>query len=83
MSLRQFLVISAFSLALLASSVRAGEGLELIDMESEEHCKSDSDCITLYEHCSLETYTCVHKGIFPIYPREFLGVVVLVGSIAL
>lgn len=79
------LVIYTFliSLILLVSFVRAEDSLELIDMESEESCHTDSDCISLYEHCSPESHLWVHKDVFPIYPREFLGVVALVISIAL
>lgn len=43
----------------------------------------DDDCIPLFEHCTKDTRVCAHKGVFPIYPIEFLGVVVLVVTIAL
>lgn len=76
-------VVILLSLALLLPSALCGKPQGFIDMQSEEKCHSDSDCIAIYEHCSPESHLCIHKDIFPIYPREFIGVIALVASIAL
>ncbi len=41
-------------------------------------CVRDSDCQnTPYWECNLKTNICDHKDIFPIFPLEFVGIIVL------
>ena len=39
-------------------------------------CETNDQCPGEFMVCSLE-FTCVHKGVFPIYPIEFVGLAIL------
>ena len=49
--------------------------------DEDDTCKADVDCYEPYETC--EEGFCAHKGVFPIYSMEFLGIFVLSALIAL
>lgn len=49
--------------------------------DEDDTCKADVDCYEPYEHC--EDGYCEHKGVFPIYTMEFIGIFVLSALIAL
>jgi hypothetical protein len=49
------------------------EDIDLIDAET---CSEDSDCSSFPSYICSDT-VCIHKGIFPILEKEFLGMVTL------
>ena len=48
-----------------------------------ESCRKDRDCQEYPFFACSENKYCVHKGIFPIYGKEFIGILVSTCLIAL
>ena len=56
--------------------------MQYLKSDEQETCKVDKDC-DQYPYIICKSNVCKHKGIFPIYLSEFLGVVVMTILLAL
>ena len=56
--------------------------MQYLKSDEQETCKTDKDC-DLYPYIICKSNVCQHKGIFPIYLSEFMGLVVMTILLAL
>ena len=56
--------------------------IEYLKSDDLEKCEVDKDC-EQYPYLICKSKTCQHKGIFPIYYSEFMGIIVMTILLAL